>query len=790
MKRIVVVGGGIAGLATAFELRERAARVPGGLEVRLVEAAPRLGGNLRTEQRRRLPRRVGTERLSRQRPRDARPGAAARSRGRSLPLGRRGRTPLSLPQRPPASPARRARELPHLPGVESARAPAGARRAVRGEAPGRRRDGLRVRPPADRRRGGACPGRRDGLRRLRRRRAPALARQLLPEDGRDGGGARRAGEGDARQAARPRRRAARARGASRARRGRPRDGASGRPGRSRRSPDLVPRRHPDLHRRARDGARARRSRAGARSSVWSRIDGREGSTRLWRLDFAGGELLEADEVVLAVPAAQAAPLVAPLDEELAANVCAPSLRPRSPSSRWPTTNATFRARALGRGAGRTERLRLPRAARLGAGPRILGALWDSSVFPGERAPAGKVLLRVMIGGALDPEAVGLPEDELLRDRARRPRRNHGARRPTPSATGSSATGSASASTPSVTRRDWRRSPPASRLLPGLHVAGQSYFGVSMNGCCEQAARFAEERVTALERTTRMRVLIAGCGDLGTALGVELAAAGDEVFGLRRHPEALPPRSVPSPPTSASPRPCEPCRRSRLWSMPRRPTARPTRPTAPPTSTACATCSLLRPSSARLPGALSSSRAPRSTPRTAASGSTRASPAEATHFRARLLLEGELLMRDGRRARDGDDRRCASPASTARAARGCSIWCAPAAPPIRPVHRATPTASIATTPRARSPTFCGCRQPAPLYLGVDDAPVDLAEVLTFLAVELGAPLPRLEDAPAAGGPDRPSKRCSNALLRSTGYRLRYPTYREGYGALLSTLPAKS
>ncbi len=49
MKRIVVVGGGIAGLATAYELRERAARVPGGLEVRLVEAAPRLGGNLRTE---------------------------------------------------------------------------------------------------------------------------------------------------------------------------------------------------------------------------------------------------------------------------------------------------------------------------------------------------------------------------------------------------------------------------------------------------------------------------------------------------------------------------------------------------------------------------------------------------------------------------------------------------------------------------------------------------------------------------------------------------------------------
>ena len=28
-----------------------------------------------------------------------------------------------------------------------------------------------------------------------------------------------------------------------------------------------------------------------------------------------------------------------------------------------------------------------------------------------------------------------------------------------------------------------------------------------------------------------------------------------------------------------------------------------------------------------------------------------------------------------------------------------------------------------------------------------------------------------------------KRCSNALARASGYRFRYPTYREGYGALI-------
>lgn len=48
-QRVVVVGGGIAGLAVAFELRQRAAGVAGGLEVQVLESAARAGGNLRTE---------------------------------------------------------------------------------------------------------------------------------------------------------------------------------------------------------------------------------------------------------------------------------------------------------------------------------------------------------------------------------------------------------------------------------------------------------------------------------------------------------------------------------------------------------------------------------------------------------------------------------------------------------------------------------------------------------------------------------------------------------------------
>ena len=37
----------------------------------------------------------------------------------------------------------------------------------------------------------------------------------------------------------------------------------------------------------------------------------------------------------------------------------------------------------------------------------------------------------------------------------------------------------------------------------------------------------------------MRILIAGCGDIASALGVELAIAGYEIWGLRRDPAGLP-----------------------------------------------------------------------------------------------------------------------------------------------------------------------------------------------------------------------------------------------------------
>jgi len=72
-------------------------------------------------------------------------------------------------------------------------------------------------------------------------------------------------------------------------------------------------------------------------------------------------------------------------------------------------------------------------------------------------------------------------------------------------------------------------------------------------------------------------------------------------------------------------------------------------------------------------------------------------------------------------------------------------------------------------------------PEQVYLGVDDAPVDRGEVLAFLAEELGRPRPPTGPDTSTRGGD---KRCRNDRLKATGFRFTYPTYREGYRAVLA------
>lgn len=279
----------------------------------------------------------------------------------------------------------------------------------------------------------------------------------------------------------------------------------------------------------------------------------------------------------------------------------------------------------------------------------------------------------------------------------------------------------------------------------------------------------------------MRVLIAGCGDLGVALGLELVAGGDEVYGLRRHPGALPSALRPLAADLADP--------TTLAQLPA--------VDAVVYAAAADRSTEEAYRRAYVDGLRNLLRAPslqRQPPERFVFVSSTAvyaqddgewvdesSPAEATHFRARLLLEGEALVRASTAPETapvvfrlsgiyGPGRtRLVDLVRSGRATY-------PPGPPryANRIHRDDAAGALAH--------LLHLGQPAPLYLGVDDAPVDLAEVLTLLAGELGAPPPRLAASPAAD--ERGSKRCSNALLKATGYRLRYPTFREGYAALLA------
>jgi nucleoside-diphosphate-sugar epimerase len=78
-------------------------------------------------------------------------------------------------------------------------------------------------------------------------------------------------------------------------------------------------------------------------------------------------------------------------------------------------------------------------------------------------------------------------------------------------------------------------------------------------------------------------------------------------------------------------------------------------------------------------------------------------------------------------------------------------------------------------------------PHPVFLGVDNHPADMGEVLRFLAKELGLRQPPTAPHDPEASSSRPgrggNKRCSNRRLRATGFEFSFPTYREGYRAIL-------
>jgi len=195
---------------------------------------------------------------------------------------------------------------------------------------------------------------------------------------------------------------------------------------------------------------------------------------------------EADAVVVAAPAYAAGEMLLGLDGALAAELAGIPYAPVAVAA------LGYAAGALGaplEGFG----FLVPRLE----GRRILGALWDSSVFP-SRAPEGQALLRVMVGGARQPELARLPEAELLALVRGEIKELMGvSAQPVLARVFFHERG-----IPQYLKGHGRRLERVSRRLadlPGLHLNSNAYRGVSLNDCVLQSMLAAERVLKGLAR---------------------------------------------------------------------------------------------------------------------------------------------------------------------------------------------------------------------------------------------------------------------------------------------------
>jgi oxygen-dependent protoporphyrinogen oxidase len=197
------------------------------------------------------------------------------------------------------------------------------------------------------------------------------------------------------------------------------------------------------------------------------------------------ESLEADAVALCGPSSQTAALVADLDPHLASALGEIEAAPLVVVCLgYPEASLPRPLDGFG--------FLVPR----GEGPRILGALWDSSIYPG-RAPQGRALIRAMIGGAHDPQAVGLSDDALVE-----------------AVRADLFTTMGLAATPLLTRifrhpggipqytvghlARLERIEARLGAHPGLCVAGNSYRGVAINSCIADAGPLADRILCTIQ----------------------------------------------------------------------------------------------------------------------------------------------------------------------------------------------------------------------------------------------------------------------------------------------------
>ncbi|MFJ4263623.1 SDR family oxidoreductase [Paenarthrobacter nicotinovorans] len=276
----------------------------------------------------------------------------------------------------------------------------------------------------------------------------------------------------------------------------------------------------------------------------------------------------------------------------------------------------------------------------------------------------------------------------------------------------------------------------------------------------------------------MTVLIAGCGDLGTEVGLRFAAAGHHVVGLRRSPEKLPPEihgiradlsgHVPELPgdvdivviaVAADASTEEAYRAAYLNGVKNVLDALERQSIRPRRILFVSSTAVYRDSG----GAVVDE----------------STPAEPTRFSGKILLEAEDLLFARTAGTRAISVRLGGIYGPGRTRLIDQVRSGKATIPAQSkhtnrIHRDDAAAMIVHLATME-------QEPEAVYLGVDDDPAEYGDVLRFLAAELQLPAPPVGPASDGGAGD---KRCSNSRLRSTGFTFAYPSFREGYRAILA------
>jgi nucleoside-diphosphate-sugar epimerase len=277
----------------------------------------------------------------------------------------------------------------------------------------------------------------------------------------------------------------------------------------------------------------------------------------------------------------------------------------------------------------------------------------------------------------------------------------------------------------------------------------------------------------------MKILIAGCGDVGTLLGVRLASEGHEVFGLRRDPSGLPPVLNPIAADLLSP--------NLAASLPTALDAV-VYAAAPGGGGAPAYKAIYEDGIRALLDALMASgsagvRRMLLLSSTSVFGEAGGewvdedTPLQSDDPRGICVREGETLvlgsgfpavvLRLGGIYGPGRTRLIDMVRSgRARIPPGDPIW-------TNRIHREDAARAAQHLLKLTAP--------AEVYVGVDLEPARLDTVLNWLAEELGLEPPPLDPVSTR---DRANKRCSSRRLQESGFEFRYPTFREGYRELIA------